>query len=171
MDYGIIGQIAKARRYAEERHRVRFHAFKVSLAGDNHMHIITYSETSGWHCTSDFFRAHGWSSHTIALERILQGMIAPTPPTESKELGAQSAIISQIEKAKKYASEPKRVRFHSFTASFSGDNHTHTVRYEEGKWECTCNFYKSHGWCSHIIAMERILGVMVAPAERAAEPR
>ncbi len=171
MDYGMIGQIAKAKHYAEERHRVRFHAFKVSLAGDNHMHIITYSETSGWHCTSDFFRAHGWSSHTIALERILQGMIAPTPPTESKELGAQSAIISQIEKAKKYASEPKRVRFHSFTASFSGDNHTHTVRYEEGKWECTCNFYKSHGWCSHIIAMERILGVMVAPAERAAEPR
>ncbi|MCS6872040.1 MAG: SWIM zinc finger family protein [Anaerolineae bacterium] len=169
MDYGMIGQIAKAKHYAEERHRLRFLAFKVSMVGDNHTHTVTYSVEHGWHCTSDFFRSHGWSSHTVALERILKDMIAPAPPAEIKEIGAQSAIISQVEKAKKYTDEPQRVRFHSFTVSFSGDNHTHTVRYEDGKWECTCNFFKSHGWCSHVIAIERILGVMVSPTVRTPE--
>lgn len=169
MDYGMIGQIAKAKHYAEERHRIRFLAFKVSMVGDNHTHTVTYHAETGWHCTSDFFKTHGWSSHTVALERILKEMVPSVPATESREAGAQSAIISQIEKAKKYTLEPSRVKFHSLTANFSGENHTHTVHYEEGKWECTCNFYKSHKWCSHVIAVERILSAMVTPAERAAE--
>lgn len=167
MDYGMIGQIAKAKHYAEERHRIKFTRFIVTLEGNNSTHTVSYSD-EGWQSDSSFFQAHGWSSHTVALERILQGMIDPINTGHNgKEQASNSSVISQIEKAKRYTDEPHRVRFQTFTATFAGENNTHTVQYDNGKWECTCNFFRSHGWCSHTIAIERILAQMVTPGSAA----
>ncbi len=165
MDYGMIGQIAKAKLYAEERHRIRFISFVVTLQGSNNTHTVRY-DNGQWACDASFFQQHGWSSHTVALERILKGMIDPVPVAPDKEPAPQSAVISQVEKAHKYTDEPSRVHFVSFTAEFTGDNHTHTVTYDNGAWNCTCNFFASHKWCSHVIAVERILGGMITPAQR-----
>ena len=76
-----------------------------------------------------------------------------------------SSMIGKIEKARKYAEEPERISFQRFTLTFSGDNDHHTVEYDEGEWQCTCHFF--HGWqtCSHVMGMERILGVMVSKQE------
>jgi hypothetical protein len=82
-----------------------------------------------------------------------------------------SGMIGKIQKAKRYAEEPERVRFDQFQVSLQGANSQHTISYNEGTWRCTCNFFASRGVCSHTMAMERLLGVMLPPEAMApAEP-
>ena len=47
MDYGMIGKIEKAKRYAEERHRFNFDDFHVKFHGDNNEHDVTFNRCSG----------------------------------------------------------------------------------------------------------------------------
>ncbi len=79
-----------------------------------------------------------------------------------------SGMIGKIEKSKRYAEEPERIRFEQFLVSFEGTNSEHTVEYKNGTWQCTCNFFATRGVCSHTMAMERLLGVML-PAEAIAQ--
>ncbi len=74
MNSSLIGKIEKAKRYAEERDRLRFKSFEVDFKGDNSSHTVTY-DAGGWRCTCDFFAGRGLCSHTMALERILEGML------------------------------------------------------------------------------------------------
>ena len=71
-------------------------------------------------------------------------------------------MVSKIEKARRYAQETERVRFRQFELVFEGDHNIYTVRYDEGTWECGCNFFARRGICSHTMAMERILDGMLA---------
>lgn len=75
MDYGMIGKIEKAKRYAEQRERIHFDQFTVTFNGDNNPHKVTFSG-SGWHCDCGFFSSRGVCSHTMAMERILEPMLA-----------------------------------------------------------------------------------------------
>ena len=75
-----------------------------------------------------------------------------------------SGMIGKIQKSKRYAEEPERIQFEQFLVSFEGTNSEHKVEYEDGTWRCTCNFFATRGVCSHTMAMERLLGVML-PAE------
>ena len=77
MDYGMIGKIEKAKRYAEERSRIRFEAFRATFDGDNNSHTTEFAG-GAWKCDCSFFLSRGVCSHTMALERILEGMI-PSP--------------------------------------------------------------------------------------------
>lgn len=74
MDYGMIGKIEKAKRYAEERERFHFTSFSVDVEGENNQHTVTYDH-GVWTCTCSFFASRGRCSHTIALEFILKGML------------------------------------------------------------------------------------------------
>ena len=74
-----------------------------------------------------------------------------------------SAMIGKIEKAKRYAEEPERIQFEEFQVTFQGTNAPHTVSYHKGTWRCTCRFFSGRGVCSHTMAMERVLGVMLPP--------
>ncbi len=75
MDSGIISKIKKAKRYAEERDRIHFEQLKVTFNGDNNPHTVTFDK-GVWHCDCDFFQTRGQCCHTMALEIILEGMIA-----------------------------------------------------------------------------------------------
>lgn len=77
MDYGMIGKIEKAKRYAEERDRICILDIRVTFDGDNNPHTVTY-ENGHWSCDCNFFITRGVCSHTMALERILEGML-PVP--------------------------------------------------------------------------------------------
>ncbi len=77
MDYGMIGKIEKAKRYAEERDRICIKDFRVTFEGDNNPHTVTFEE-GVWSCDCNFFITRGVCSHTMALERILEGML-PVP--------------------------------------------------------------------------------------------
>lgn len=73
-----------------------------------------------------------------------------------------SGMIGKIDKAKRYARERNRVHFHSFLVSMDGENNPHYVRFENGEWNCDCDFFHSRGRCSHTMALEMILEGMIA---------
>jgi hypothetical protein len=79
-----------------------------------------------------------------------------------------SGMIGKIQKAKRYAQERERIAFEAFRVTFKGNHGRYTVTYDEEQWSCGCNFFASHGVCSHTMALERILGVMLAPRGKVA---
>ncbi|RMF37140.1 MAG: hypothetical protein D6759_02675 [Chloroflexi bacterium] len=72
-----------------------------------------------------------------------------------------SAMIGKIEKAIRYAQEPERFQFLQFTVTVRGTHRTHTVSYNHGQWSCGCDFFAMRGVCSHTMAVEKVLGVML----------
>ncbi len=72
-----------------------------------------------------------------------------------------SAMISKIQKARRYAEDPTRIIFNEFAVTIQGDNHPHTLSYRQGEWSCDCDYFNHRGYCSHTMAMERVLGVML----------
>ncbi len=79
MDTGMIGKIEKSKLYAQERERIRFNNFRVVLDGKHSPHVVEYVE-GAWQCDCDFFQTRGVCSHTMALERILSGMLTEALP-------------------------------------------------------------------------------------------
>jgi hypothetical protein len=73
----------------------------------------------------------------------------------------QSSLIGKIEKAKRYAEERDRVKFAELTVKFRGDNDEYVLAFRQGKWTCSCHHFASEGICSHIMALQRILGEML----------
>jgi len=71
---GLIGKIDKAKRYAQERDRMHVSTLQVDFRGENDTHKVSLDDDK-WRCTCDFFRGWGACAHTMALERILEGMI------------------------------------------------------------------------------------------------
>ena len=74
MNSSLIGKIEKAKRYADEKSRIQITALRVHFDGENSPHEIGL-EDGRWHCTCDFFSGWGVCSHTMALERVLDGML------------------------------------------------------------------------------------------------
>ena len=71
------------------------------------------------------------------------------------------ALIGKIEKAKTYAEERERISFNSFSVAINGENNSHVVGFDNGQWSCDCSFFDTRGYCSHTMAMERILDRML----------
>ncbi len=82
MDSAMISKIQKAKQYAEERDRMQFESFKVLFRGNHDTYTVTY-EQGRWHCTCHFFEQRGVCSHTMALERVLEGMVEPAMISEA----------------------------------------------------------------------------------------
>lgn len=81
MNSSVIGKIEKAKRYAQERNRMAVTRLNVDFHGENADHKVSL-EGDKWSCTCDFFAGHGTCAHTMALERVLEGMVpagATTP--------------------------------------------------------------------------------------------
>jgi hypothetical protein len=81
MDSGMVSKIEKARRYAEEKERVRFSQFEVTIRGGHADHLVRYDH-GVFQCDCGFFAQRGVCSHTMAMERILTGMLAEGESTE-----------------------------------------------------------------------------------------
>jgi hypothetical protein len=69
-------------------------------------------------------------------------------------------MINKIEKAKQYAGEPERIHFQELRVEFDGRNNPHTVEFHEGHWQCDCDYFHNHATCSHVMALDRVLGPM-----------
>jgi hypothetical protein len=74
MNSSVIGKIEKARRYAQERDRIRMESLSVHFRGENGDHNVELANDK-WRCTCDFFGGYGACAHTMALERIFEGML------------------------------------------------------------------------------------------------
>lgn len=83
-----------------------------------------------------------------------------------------SSLIGKIQKANRYVQEPDRVSFQQFSATFKGEHDSYTVSYASGNWQCSCNFFHNWGVCSHTMAIQKLLGVMLPrqSTETSAEP-
>ncbi|MGI8925311.1 MAG: hypothetical protein ACR2HN_01530 [Tepidiformaceae bacterium] len=74
MQSSLIGKVEKAKAYACERHRMQIDGLHVSFHGENSDHEVAISD-GRWSCSCDFFDAWQVCSHTMALERVLEGMV------------------------------------------------------------------------------------------------
>lgn len=78
MDYGLIGKLEKAKRYAEDRKRFRFDKFELTFHGDNNDHKVSFAG-GNFQCDCEFFLTHKRCGHTMALEILLKDMIPASP--------------------------------------------------------------------------------------------
>ena len=76
-----------------------------------------------------------------------------------------SSMIGKIEKAHRYAREPQRVQFNALNATFHGGHDDYEISLVDGHWTCSCHTFESHaiGTCSHVMAIQQMLGAMLAP--------
>ena len=157
MDYGMISQIEKARLYAEEPERVTFNELNVTFKGDNNTYTITLN-SSDWQCTCPGFASHHICPHIMTMERLFKPMLKlpPLPYAPGQN------VVSDVEKAGRYADETDRLLFNSFKATIRGNNSDHVVSYENGCWNCDSTSFRLRGVSSHTIAMERLLKGMIA---------
>ena len=79
-----------------------------------------------------------------------------------------SGMIGKIEKARRYAEQLDRISFNQFKVTVMGNHDSHLVSFTDGQWSCDCGFFAKRGVCSHTMALERVLGVML-PATQQAE--
>jgi hypothetical protein len=79
-----------------------------------------------------------------------------------------SSMIGKIEKAHRYAREPERVQIRSIETTFRGGHDEYQVRFDDGRWNCSCHTFSSHviGTCSHIMAMQQMLESMLPQEAR-----
>jgi hypothetical protein len=70
----LLGKIANAKRYDEEKNRISFTDFTVQFRGENDNYETSYHDGK-WNCTCRFFATWETCSHTMALERILADML------------------------------------------------------------------------------------------------
>jgi hypothetical protein len=74
-----------------------------------------------------------------------------------------SSMIGKIEKAHRYAREPERINFATFETTFHGEHNDYHVSLTKDGWHCTCPTFERHMLesCSHIMAIQQILGPML----------
>jgi hypothetical protein len=72
MDSAMIAKISKAREYAQEPERMTLIGVSVAFLGKHQAYEVKY-ERGLWHCACDFFAQRGVCSHTMAVEKVLQG--------------------------------------------------------------------------------------------------
>ncbi|PDW01981.1 hypothetical protein [Candidatus Viridilinea mediisalina] len=80
-----------------------------------------------------------------------------------------SDLIGKIEKARRYAEEPERIKFNELRATFNGGNSDHVIELKDGHWSCDCSFFRNWGTCAHVMAMQRMLNPMLTDEARQAE--
>ncbi|MCC7103620.1 MAG: hypothetical protein IT307_00620 [Chloroflexi bacterium] len=72
-----------------------------------------------------------------------------------------SSLIGKIQKANLYAREPERVRFSEFSATFKGEHDAYDVSLSDGQWRCSCHFFPTWHTCSHVMALQKLIGSML----------
>ena len=75
MDSSIIGKIDKARKYAEEKDRVSINSFSATFQGNHNSYDVTF-DSGAWDCECHFFATRAVCSHTMALQRMLDDVLA-----------------------------------------------------------------------------------------------
>ena len=72
-----------------------------------------------------------------------------------------SGLLRKREKAKRYAEDRTRFRFNKFELTFHGDNNDHNVSFNNGEFNCDCEFFMTHKRCGHTMALEILLKGMI----------
>jgi len=65
-----------------------------------------------------------------------------------------SGMIGKVEKARRYAIERDRFDIMRLEVTVRGNNDSHRVHLEDGKWSCGCDFFEHNSTCAHTMALE-----------------
>jgi hypothetical protein len=71
-----------------------------------------------------------------------------------------SSLIGMVQKAQQHAQEGERVNITQFSASFRGEHDSYEITFADGAWRCSCERFTGPQYCSHTMALERMLGTM-----------
>ena len=88
MQSSLIGKIQKANVYAREPERLSFAAFSTTFRGEHDSYTVGY-DGRHWSCTCDFFGHYGLCTHTMAVEKLLKGML----PTDARQSMPTAAAV------------------------------------------------------------------------------
>lgn len=73
-----------------------------------------------------------------------------------------TSLIRKVQKARQYAEQPDRFTFASFDVQFHGSHREHKLAYRgTSGFSCDCEYFTTHGSCSHTMAVERVLNPML----------
>lgn len=73
----VVSDVEKSIHYAEEKaDRIQFISFEASFRGGHNEYRITYDDGK-WYCDNPYFQSRGVCSNTMAMERLLKGMVKP----------------------------------------------------------------------------------------------
>jgi hypothetical protein len=79
----VVSDVEKSKQYAEEKDRITFISFDANFEGGHNTYHIGY-DNGIWDCDNPYFRTHGVCSNTMAMERLLKGMVKPvSTPVEN----------------------------------------------------------------------------------------
>jgi hypothetical protein len=72
----VVSDVEKAKQYSEETDRIRFVSFTATFKGGHNDYSVSY-EDGVWKSNNAYFQTHGLCSCTMAMERMLKGMVKP----------------------------------------------------------------------------------------------
>jgi hypothetical protein len=72
----VVSDVEKAKQYSQQPERIRFAAFNARFQGGHNEYTINYDRGKWW-CDNPYFASRGVCSNTMAMERILKGMVEP----------------------------------------------------------------------------------------------
>ena len=75
MHSSIVSKIEKAKMYAEERDRVSISNLSATFRGNHNSYEVSL-DGDAWQCGCPFYATHFVCSHTMALQRMLEGMLS-----------------------------------------------------------------------------------------------
>jgi len=85
MHSGMIGKVAKAHRYAEERDHSGIATLAVTISAQNDSHEVRRAD-GRWSCSCEFFDHNATCAHTMALEIMLDGMLPKITVDDEKSI-------------------------------------------------------------------------------------
>jgi hypothetical protein len=72
----VVSDVEKSKQYAQEKDRIRFISFEANFHGGHNDYLISYNNGK-WDCNNPYFQSRGVCSNTMAMERLLKGMVTP----------------------------------------------------------------------------------------------
>ena len=83
MHSSFVSKIGKAKAYAEERDRMQITSLGGVFRGNHNTYHVTY-DAGAWRCSCPFFVSRALCSHTMALQRMLEGMLSQEAETPTR---------------------------------------------------------------------------------------
>lgn len=158
MDNSMINKIQKSKEYAQEPERITFNTLSLEFRGDNNTYHVDLAP-DGWSCSCPGFSKYGICPHIMSIEKMYKPMLKRNP----LPYAPGQNIVSDVKKAKRYSEEGDRMTITNFEATFAGDNKDHTVTYDDGIWDSTSSYFKTHGVGAYTMTVERVLEGQVKP--------
>ncbi len=86
----VVSDVEKAKNYAERLGELMtFTSFEAGFRGGHNDYTISY-KNGVWDCDNPYFVTHGVCSNTMAMERMLKGMVKPLTMPAAPQISTEA---------------------------------------------------------------------------------